>query len=412
MSYFGKIGFQDSAALDAFARLRTSGPVTLFDNSQQYGDNALIWENLAAGGASAANDLPGSSVHLTTGGTGSTASIIRQSKKTFHYFPGKSQFATMTVVFGSSVTNNTRRAGYFNASDGIYFEYANGTMNIVLRSSVSGSLVETRVAQSSWNIDKFDGTGPSGVTLVPANIQILVIDLQWLGAGRVRTGFNVGGVTYYAHQFLNANVISNVYMSSGNQPIRFENFNTGTANGTAVMEQMCCSVVYEGQNEPLHGQQFSANTGATTPLVGTSLIPIFSLQASSTGPNSVQNKGIITFQSLNLLFSNDAYMWQLLLNATLTGASFNPVNSTYSIANYDTAATAVSGGLLVDGGFAAGGSNASSQVVVITESLATELALVYSGLLNHQDTLTIACQGLNAGGSVSAGMTWLELGVI
>lgn len=412
MSYFSRLQLGDGPQLDAFGRLRISTPVTLFDNTQYFGDNSLVWENLVAGTGTVTNNTNAAMVNLNTGGTAATASAIRQTKRTFHYFSGRSQSITFTAVVGASVTNNTKRLGYFNASDGVFFEYASGTINVVLRSSVTGSPVETRVASASWNIDKFDGTGPSGITINLADIQIFIIDLQWLGAGRIRLGFVVNGQAYYCHQFTSANVITTPYMSSGSQPLRFENFNTGTASGATTLGQVCSNVVYEGNIEPPRGQQFSVGNGVSQPAVGTSLIPILTIQAATTGPNSVQNKGLIYYDDMTLLTSNDAFLWQLIFNATLTGASFNPVNASFSLANFDTAATVVSGGVVLDSGYLAGGANANASIANINQSLASEVVLVYSGLLNHQDTLTVAVQGLNGGGNVSATMTWLELGVI
>ena len=117
--------------------------------------------------------------------------------------------------------------------------------------------METRVAQASWNIDKFDEPVPVVYSFNLANNQIFIIDLQWLGAGRVRVGFNINGIIYYCHQFLAANLITTPYMTLGSRPIRFENFNTGTASGATTLNQVCCSVVYEGEVEPPRGQQFT-----------------------------------------------------------------------------------------------------------------------------------------------------------
>jgi hypothetical protein len=40
--------------------------------------------------------------------------------------------------------------------------------------------------QADWNIDKLDGTGPSGVTLDPSKLNIFQISFRWLGAGEIR----------------------------------------------------------------------------------------------------------------------------------------------------------------------------------------------------------------------------------
>ena len=410
-NYLNQIRYQDSPNLDAFSRLRISSPVTLFDNTQAYGDSSLVFENAFVGTGAVSNVYNSSSVLMTTGGTGSTASAIRSTKTSFHYFPGKSQFVTMTFTF-TGQTNSTQRAGYFDGQNGVYFEWVNNTTaNVVLRTYTSGSVAESRIAQSSWNIDKMDGTGPSGITLNMANSQILVIDLQWLGEGRVRIGFDTNGVLYYVHQFLAANVISLPYMTTGSQPIRFECFNTGSAGGTATILQTCATVVYEGQNEPLRGFQFSADNGTTAVSVSSTLVPILSIRASTTGPNSQANKGQILIQSYTLNpVGSYPMLYQLYLNPTLGGAglSFAKVNSTYSLAEVDVGATTISGGVLVDSGYAIAGPAGTIHPPTVN-SLASELALVYSSLLNYQDILTIAGKFFTTGTSCTASVDWLEL---
>ena len=100
--------------------------------------------------------------------------------------------------------------------------------------------------------------------------------------------------------------------------------------------------------------------------------------------------------------------WELVFNGTLSGASWVNVNATYSLAQYDTAATAVSGGIVLDSGYAVGGATSSAQEVNGL-SLASELALVYSNLLRVQDTLTFAARSLSTGGTINSSMNWLEI---
>jgi hypothetical protein len=98
----------------------------------------------------------------------------------------------------------------------------------------------TRVPQSSWNIDKFDGTGPSGYTLDISKMQMAYIDYTWYGAGFIRFGFRAtNGEVTYCHKIINNNVNNAAYMRSGNLPGRFESVNFGPysrmlAGGTAT----------------------------------------------------------------------------------------------------------------------------------------------------------------------------------
>ena len=225
---------------DAFGRVRVSDPATLFDSQHQYTSQPLYWGEQATG-TGAATHLPNeASVRLSTGGTASGAKMYRRTKAYFRYQPGKSQFIAMTFVLGAATNNLRRRVGYYDSHNGIFVEQTGSGASVVRRTYTSGSAVDNVVAQDSWSIDRFDGTGPSGVTLDWTKTQILVIDLQWLGVGRVRVGFYVNGVLYYAHEFLNANNLSLVYMTSANLPLGYEIENTGITAGTNTMDCICC----------------------------------------------------------------------------------------------------------------------------------------------------------------------------
>ena len=66
--------------------------------------------------------------------------------------------------------------------------------------------VDTRVPQSDWNIDKADGTGPSGYILNKNKIQMAYLDYSWYGAGKIRCGFkDTYGHVKYMHEFVHNN---------------------------------------------------------------------------------------------------------------------------------------------------------------------------------------------------------------
>jgi hypothetical protein len=82
---------------------------------------------------------------------------------------------------------------------------------------------ETRIPQSQWNLDKMDGTGPSGYTLDTSKMQMFYIDYSWYGAGFIRWGLRgTNGQVTYCHKMLNNNVNTEAYMRSGNLPARYE----------------------------------------------------------------------------------------------------------------------------------------------------------------------------------------------
>jgi len=196
-------------AVDAFGRARTSTPFTLFDSSHRYEDNGE-WVTSNTASSTYGHNANAGLIELTVDTT-ADAEIIRETKKVFSYQPGKSLNNLNTFVFNSAKENLRQRVGYFGAQNGIYLELDDSTLSFVERSYVTGSIAETRVAQSSWNVDKLDGTGPSLLTLDISKAQIFWMDIEWLGLGTVRCGFVINGQLILCHSFHHANLITSTY---------------------------------------------------------------------------------------------------------------------------------------------------------------------------------------------------------
>jgi hypothetical protein len=102
------------------------------------------------------------------------------------------------------------------------------TINPTYRGITSGMViasktVDTKVAQSAFNIDRLDGTGPSGYNLDLTKMQMFYIDYTWYGAGFIRFGVRgPQGNIIYCHKIPNNNVNTEAYMRSGNLPARYE----------------------------------------------------------------------------------------------------------------------------------------------------------------------------------------------
>lgn len=102
------------------------------------------------------------------------------------------------------------------------------TINPTYRGTTSGMViasrtVETRVAQSAFNIDRLDGTGPSGYNIDLTKMQMFYIDYTWYGAGFIRFGVRgPQGNIIYCHKIQNNNINTEAYMRSGNLPARYE----------------------------------------------------------------------------------------------------------------------------------------------------------------------------------------------
>ena len=105
---------------------------------------------------------------------------------------------------------------------------------------ICSKTVDVKTPQSQWNIDKCDGTGPSGYNIDLGRMQMFYIDYSWYGAGFIRWGLRgIDGNVFYVHKIANNNVNAEAYMRSGNLPARYESqslppitYLTATANAS------------------------------------------------------------------------------------------------------------------------------------------------------------------------------------
>ena len=97
-------------------------------------------------------------------------------------------------------------------------DYRGGTA-----SGVKGNLIqEIRIRQDQFNIDKIDGTGPSGYNVDLNKMQMVGMQYTWYGAGFV--DFMIRGLEgnwTFVHRLKNNNVNDEAYMRSGNLPVRY-----------------------------------------------------------------------------------------------------------------------------------------------------------------------------------------------
>lgn len=389
---------------DAFSRLRVSNPTSLIDSQMQYDKLPLIWHELVANSGSATHNPLESSVTLATT-TADASRIVRQTKKYIRYQPGKSQLLLCTFTLGDGYDNVTKRVGLFDDDNGVFLELTGDGLAFVVRSNLSGSPVDTRVTQQEWNLSELPN-------LNHTKAQILVIDLQWLGVGRVRFGFDLDGEIVYAHEFNHANVNASTYMTTANLPVRYEQVNTAAiSSGVNDFKQICSTVVAEGGLEEKRGVPNTyvlPTTSAKSVANSASLTPVFSLRPKATF-NSIANRistKILEYGLINV--AADQAHWQLILNpTTLTGATF--AVSPDGVLDVDIAATAVAGGRVVASGFLGSTSFGGRGGTPIRPDLSHSLVELTRNVDNSDgDVLTLAARGLGGAGSLYASCTWKE----
>lgn len=392
---------------DAFGRLRTSSPLTLFDSSHRYRDNGLWATSTGTGGTYVFSSGEGLvNLNVTTA---SGAKVLRETTKVCSYQPGKSLQVMNTFVMASGKANLRQRVGYFGADNGIYVEVSGTSApSFVERNSVSGSVAETRVSQVNWNIDPLDGSGPSGFTLDITKAQIHWIDIEWLGLGTVRTGFVINGQLVHCHSFHHANLITSTYMTTASLPLRYEIENLNTTSGASTLKQVCSTVLSEGGYE-LRGAQSTVTIPVNAPYdltTAPNYYPIISLRLDS---NYLDAIVILTAISIMGITNNASYSWKVVAGGTTSGGTWasGGVNSAVQYNISGTSFSEVSGRSLAAG--FTNGSNQGSAVIDILKEALFKFQLERDSFTSTPYELTLIMASEDNGADVLATMDWEEI---
>lgn len=407
------ISIADGPSTDAFQRLRISEPFTHFDSQLQYDDQPIFWQTITSGTAISTHLPNESSVRLRV--VAANDLVIRQTYRYHRYQPGKSQLVLMTGVMDNS-GNVTRRMGYFDIENGIFLETDGTNINMVLRSFTSGVVIETRVAQNNWNLDKLDGTdgddNKSGINLNISVSQIFILDLEWLAVGRVRVGFNINGVIVYCNEFTNSNVITSAYMTTANLPLRYEIIANGSATGTHDLKQICSTVISEGGFEP-EGISNSAGNETTTIAI-TTRRPVLTIRPKTTF-NSIVNRSAFFLENFSLFTDAQAIHYEIIAGGIVSGTSFSDVNTSFSALEFDVAGNSIFDGIkIAEGYIGAPGSGANKEGSLVEDRQITKSTLALDIDGDHPtspltDNLTMVITSVpGTSTDVLSSMQWIE----
>lgn len=379
---------------DVFNRWPHTTPVTVFESNYDFLDDPYHFESATTGGGGASRTDPGSYYTLSSTNTGT---VLRQSRRYLPYRVG----ATRTTICGCTLLNVTSgattaftvRVGVFDSTsnkstgrisgDGYFFQYTSGAMSIVQRSYVTGSQVDTTVAQASWNNDTLNGSGYSGYTLSLTTPTAVVIEDSCSDLGVVRVGFILDGQVVWAHNFLPSTTKPAV--TTSRLPIRYEFSISGTAVGN-MFQTSCASFIELDPAASVPKSIQLSYTTSTTSRVSNG--PVLTLCAKSTA-----NRTTIWPRKIDLLNTSRgvSFQVQVLVNATVTGTTYAAFSQTHSVVQIDTAATAASGGIEVWGELVP---REVSKVTVNLPELQQGLNASISGVA---DTLTIMVKVLGSG---------------
>ena len=410
------VALGDTPSVDAFGRLRTGEPVTLLDVSFEYDAQPLVMATkTATTQASVAHSTVNGMVTVTGGtSTKSTGQAIFQSYEYTRYQPGKSLVSVQTFVMGAATTGVTQTVGWFDAQNGVFLRRNSSGLAVVLRRMTTGGVKDTVVNQASWNIDPMTGNGPSGITLDVTKTNILWMDSQWLGVGRVRVGFDVDGAVQYVHSFANANSTQiTPYARTWNLPLRWASTHraAGTDNG---IKAICGTVISEGGFEDERGITVSVGSTANVTCTTGVIRPVLSIRPSTVFKGRT-NRAQIIVDSVDVFASaNPASWWLYYASTTLTpssAAAWVSVSTVHSVmkVNKHASTGTIAGGIRVRQGFIAAAGVPAQARGSQSQSLNSKLPLTLDIDGANPKTLTLAALGVGGSASVRAAINWREI---
>lgn len=313
------------------------------------------------------------------------------SRRFLRYKPGQGARAVFSCIYTQGVDGNTQVSGVGTDLDGYFIGYNGTTFSILRRYNGTNNWT----AQSSWNYDKMDGTGSSGIILDPTKGNIYMINYQWYGFGSQNyyisdptTGrFVLVHRITYENQYTLTSTLNNIL------PMYLKSTNT-TNNTNIIMKSSSFAAFVEG-NVRLVGPRYGIDASK---LVNSTLFtPIITIRNRTTY-NSKTNYIPVYLRGMSVCGNNSQPIIVVLFrNSTLTGTSFTNINTINSVIESDTSATAITGG-----------SQIHTMCLDVNGSINYDLSN-NDLILVPGEYVTIAVRFLNPGNAyVGVGLNWYE----
>ncbi len=402
-----------AGSADAFGRSRVSQAYSVGSYKAPYGQPApgiiSVTSSIGINGV-VPNPYRASGTLYAHGPSGSWA--VNQSKKYHNYTPGKSQYILQSFVLGNPTSGSIKRIGYFDDYNGIFLEQdATGSLNWVIRSNATGTITENRVPQSQWNINTLLDSH-----FVPdfTKTQLLFIDFQWLGVGRVRVGFIHDGRAYLTHVFDHSNYIDRVYMAQPTLPIRSDIHNVANASGS--FEIICAAVSSEGGSSDI-GRTWAASTNASLrSLSSGSSLPVIAIRLKN-NINGYPNRAFVKLVNAHAFATDRSVLFRVyrLPNQSYltTGSAWVSVNED-SVVEYNVSATAHTDGRELLNGFVAASGTGTGNFTSAQDQEASNSVLDNFIAQNYDSTdseiyAMVITNLTGTGTTVGAAFQWTEV---
>lgn len=375
-------------SMSPFEEIRTSQRTPQLELNSKFGLSKLRdIDNSESGGS--VSDSGGE--HVLSSGTNSLGVASVSTADIGRYMPGYASeigigmrmpnppTGTQTIEWGGKSENKNECIQFGYDATGMY-------VKIVRNGSVSH-----KTYQSDWNIDKLDGSGPSGYTWDGSHGHIYQITYTWYGYGVITWSIvaPVDGVQRVIDIHSHSSFDNGTSVQDPNLGVDVEIKNNGTASDmTAFVGGRQYSII--GRYKPRYRFvseyviKVSTNTTNFVPLISFQRDPSKTAKATSIRLDSVSTSGI-----------GDDHVIELISGASLTGPSWQtPTDHDLSeiITLSDTSATALTGGVVLH----------QDLIFAGTKKQQTVAERDFNFNLPAEGLITLAAKGLAGNGTITA----------
>lgn len=342
---------------DLFDRLSTAEDVPLWSFAHRYDDDIdLYFDKKLTGTGNSFTHSTDKVVQIMDNGTANANEIIYRTFRYFEYSKGRMQTFLMTLNPKGTAANIDKKWGCFDDANGLFYRLNGAAPELVIRSSISGSVVDTIISRASWD-DPMNGTGASGFNLDFNKFNLFYIQYAWLGGNAVEWGIFNDGAKIAIHRAELSNISDTSYSQSGNLPLSYEIKNNAVVTAP-TMEVNCIAVFNNGRQDEL-GEVFGVDTGVTEQTINTTESLVAAIRMKSD-----ENRASLRALNFNLVSpsGNSTIYYKVELGIVLTGDTWAGV--TNSIAEGLVSASSFTNGFVVQSGYVQAGNSLQVEQIL------------------------------------------------
>lgn len=381
---------------DIFGKFETAEPFKLYEYAASYPiDTTRYHDTLTSGSGTVTRNATTTQIELyTTTASGDRA--LFQTRRNIHYNKANAQ-QIFFIYRPNPLSNRRERFGPHDDNNGTFFEIEGSNVNIVVRSSTSGSVVDTKFAQAAWD-DPLDGNGASGKTIDWTKQTVFKVEFGWLSSRGIRFFIDVEGEIVLVKTYFVSNTLTVPYFAQSCLPMRFDVENIDTTSQAQTNSFSCFAVLSSGaiqQEGPI--RNISSDTTAVNATTTETIVDGIRLNSSFLN-GSLQPKRLTMLSASG----NTFLRYRLRYNPTLTGAVWA---SGSGIHDTLTSVTSFTGGDIVLSGILSLSNNASLSS--ITADLEQDI-YVGRDASNNADALVLTVQTNSSTGTAHYDLDFKE----